>query len=104
MVFLLLRLVTTLATPEPPAAANAVVENNVAAKQAPAAAPGANQAAAQREARAHLQRIEAGPARIRWLMRGAEDEPFKTSCVGQRLAEAQVHTALAREEMRRLAA
>ena len=83
ILFLLLRLLTAPA-PALPAA-------TVAAKPAPTLA----------EARAQLATIEAGPARIRALMRNAQDTQFHASCVAQRLAEAQVHVTLARDEMRR---
>jgi hypothetical protein len=36
------------------------------------------------------------------LLRGANDTQYHASCVAHRLDEAQVHVALAREEMRRL--
>ena len=81
--FLLLRLLTAPA-PALPAAI-------VAAKAAPSIS----------DARAHLASIEAGPARIRALMRNAQDTQYHAGCVAQRLAEAQVHVTLARDEMRR---
>jgi hypothetical protein len=83
ILFLLLRLVTA-PTPALPAA-------TVAAKPAATLA----------ETQAHLARIEAGPARIRTLMRSAQDSQFHAGCVAQRLAEAQVHVTLARDEIRR---
>ena len=82
--FLLLRLLTA---PTPALAAS----TTVAVKPPPTLA----------DARAHLASIEAGPARIRALMRNAQDTQFHASCVAQRLAEAQVHVTLARDEMRR---
>ena len=59
---------------------------------------------ALRDGRAHMATIEAGPARIRGYMRGAQDGPMRMSCVAQRLQEAQVHVTLARDEMQVLAA
>jgi hypothetical protein len=59
--------------------------------------------AALREARAQQAAIDAGPVKIRALLRGANDSQFHASCVAQRLAEAQVHVSLARDEMQRLA-
>jgi hypothetical protein len=58
---------------------------------------------ARRQARVELATIEAAPSRIRKLMRGAQDGPMRLSCVQQRLAEAQVHVTLARDEMQILA-
>jgi len=54
-----------------------------------------------RDARAQIATIEAAPAKIRTFMRGA-DGPVRLSCVQQRLAEAQVHVMLARDEMQTL--
>ncbi len=82
ILFLLLRLLTA-PTPALPAA-------TVAAKPPPTLA----------DARTHLASIEAGPARIRALMRNAQDTQYHAGCVAQRLAEAQVHVTLARDEMR----
>ena len=59
---------------------------------------------ALRDGRAHMATIEAGPARIRGYMRGAQNGPMRMSCVAQRLQEAQVHVTLARDEMQVLAA
>jgi hypothetical protein len=59
---------------------------------------------ALRDARAQMAEIENAPARIRTFMRGAQDGPVRLSCVQQRLAEAQVHVVLARDEMQALAA
>src|SRR5262245_6570360 len=59
---------------------------------------------ALRDARAHLATIEAGPARIRGSMRGAQDQPMRDSCGALPLQEAQVHVTLARDEMQVLAA
>ena len=83
ILFLLLRLVTA-PTPSLPAAV-------VAAKPTPSLS----------DARAHLATIEAGPVRIRALMRNAQDTQYHAGCVAQRLAEAQVHVTLARDEMLR---
>lgn len=58
---------------------------------------------ALRDARAQIATIEAAPAKIRTFMRGAQDGPVRLSCVQQRLAEAQVHVMLARDEMQTLA-
>jgi hypothetical protein len=93
MVFLLLRLLTmpTPAVPPTTTAVQAIVRQ-------PQDDP-----ASLRDARAQLARIEAGQAKIRNIMRVAHDS-YRLSCVAQRLAEAQVHTALARDEMRALTA
>jgi hypothetical protein len=56
-----------------------------------------------RDARAQMAAIEGAPGRIRTFMRGAQDGPVRLSCVQQRLAEAQVHVMLARDEMQTLA-
>jgi len=53
---------------------------------------------------AHLAMIEAAPTKIRTYLRGAQEGPMRMSCVQQRLAEAQVHVMLARDEMKTLAA
>jgi hypothetical protein len=90
MFLLLLRLLT--ATPALP---GAIVEE--AARPQPTV-----DAATLRDARADLATIEAGPARIRTLMRAAGSRPVYEACVGQRLAEAQVQVSLARDEMQRL--
>ena len=82
ILFLLLRLLTA-PTPALPAA-------TVDAKPPPTLA----------DVRAQLASIEAGPVRIRGLMRNAQDTQYHAGCVAQRLAEAQVHVTLAREEMR----
>ena len=58
---------------------------------------------ALRDARAQIATIEGAPAKIRTFMRGAQDGPVRLSCVQQRLAEAQVHVMLARDEMQTLA-
>jgi hypothetical protein len=91
MLLLLLRLLIAPATIFP---AVATVET-VARPQADSAALG--------DARAHQADIDAGPAKIRGLMRIANDTQYRSSCVAQRLAEAQVHVSIARDEMRRLA-
>jgi hypothetical protein len=87
IVFFLLRFLSVVQTPVVSAAA--VVEVEV-------------DAATLRDARAQLDAIEAGPRRIRANMRGAQNDAWRASCVGQRLTEAQVHVGLAREEMQRL--
>jgi hypothetical protein len=61
------------------------------------------EADALRDARAQMAAIEGSPAKIRSFMRGAQEGPMRLSCVQQRLAEAQVHVMLARDEMRVLA-
>jgi hypothetical protein len=58
---------------------------------------------ALRDAGAQMAVIENAPTRIRTFMRGAQDGPMRLSCVQQRLAEAQVHVMLARDEMQMLA-
>jgi hypothetical protein len=58
---------------------------------------------ALRDARAQMAAIEGAPEKIRTFMRGAQDGPVRLSCVQQRLAEAQVHVMLARDEMQTLA-
>jgi hypothetical protein len=98
MLFLLLRLLTTLPTQQVPAEAIAAPVVAIAHPRPPAGA------AALREARAQLATVEGAPARIRMFMRGAQDDAYRASCVAQRLAEAQVHVALARAEMRELTA
>jgi hypothetical protein len=84
MLFLLLRLLTT------PAPALPVVTLADKAVVAPA------------DPRAQMAAIEAGPRKIQKLMRNAQDTSYHATCVAQRLAEAQVHVALARDEMREL--
>jgi hypothetical protein len=92
MLLLLLRLLT-LPAPDLPAAPV------VASAERPAAAV---DGAALREAQANLTTIEAGPRKIRAMLPAAGDRPVYAGCVGQRLAEAQVHVAMARDEMQRL--
>ena len=58
--------------------------------------------AALRGAEADLATVEAGPRRIRGLLPAAGDRAVYAGCVAQRLAEAQVHVSMARDEMRRL--
>ena len=94
MLLLLLRLLTAPATLFPAAA---TVET-VARPQPTQANP-----ASLSDARAYQADVDAGPAKIRALMRVANDTQYRASCVAQRLAEAQVHVALARDEMHRLA-
>lgn len=92
MLFLLLRLLTAPATLFPAAA---IVDT--------ATQPRAGvDAASLQDARANKATIDDGPAKIRALMRGATDTQYHASCVAQRLAEAQVHVALARDEMQQL--
>ena len=98
MLFLLLRLLTALPTQQVPPA---TIPAPVVAVARPQTATGAT---ALRDARAQLAAIEGAPAKIRAFMRGAQDDPYRTSCVAQRLAEAQVHAALARGEMQELTA
>jgi hypothetical protein len=93
MLFLLLRLLTAPTTLFPAAA---VVETATEPRAAVV------HAAALRDARAQQATIDAGPVKIRALLRGANDTQYHASCVAQRLAEAQVHVALARDEMQRL--
>src|SRR4029078_11399713 len=93
MLFLLLRLLTAPTSLFPAAA---IVET---AMHPQAAAVDANSLGA---ARAQQAMIDAGPVKIRALLRGANDTQYLASCVAQRLAEAQVHVALARDEMQRL--
>lgn len=69
---------------------------------APATVAAVTDADALRDARAQIAMIEAAPAKIRTFMRAA-DGPVRLSCVQQRLAEAQVHVMLARDEMQTLA-
>ncbi|HEY7376529.1 MAG TPA: hypothetical protein VIF57_30500 [Polyangia bacterium] len=92
MLLLLLRLLTL---PAPALPAVAVMDS----KARPAAALDAN---ALRAARNDLAMIEAGPHRIRAMLPAAADRAIYTGCVAQRLAEAQVHVAIARDEMQHL--
>jgi hypothetical protein len=92
MLLLLLRLLTA---PTPALPAGAVVEE--AARPQPTI-----DATTLRNAQADLATIEAGPTRIRALMRAAGNRPVYQACVGQRLAEAQVHVSLGRDEMQLL--
>ena len=96
MLFLLLRLLTLPTEQIPPAAIQAPAVVSAARAPAPTAA------AALADARAQLAAIEGSPAKIRTFMRGAQTDPYNASCVAQRLAEAQVHVSLARDEMQRL--
>jgi hypothetical protein len=93
MLLLLLRLLTAPASIFPTAAAMETVTQPQAAH-----VDGASLA----DARARQAEIEAGPAKIRALTRVANDTQYRASCVAQRLAEAQAHVALARDEMQRL--
>ena len=85
-VSILLLLLRFLTVPMPPVVATAAVD-----------------ADALRDARAQMAAIEGAPERIRTFMRGAQDGPVRLSCVQQRLAEAQVHVMLARDEIQTLA-
>jgi len=97
MLLLLLRLLTV---PAPVLPASTVAES--------AATPPAEVApadpAARAESRANMATIEAGPRRIRALLPAARDRAIYASCVAQRLDEAQVHVAMAREAMQKLTA
>jgi hypothetical protein len=95
ILLVLLRLLTA-PLPITPAAAT---ETGTAAAVRPQAK---SDPAALREARAQQATIDAAPAKIRTLLRGANDSQYRASCVAQRLAEAQVHVSLARDEMQRL--
>jgi hypothetical protein len=92
MLLLLLRLLTS---PAPAVPVVAVADKVVEPQPRPSSA-------AVADARARMASIEAGPGRIRMLMRNAQDTQFHASCVAHRLAEAQVHVTLARDEMQRL--
>jgi hypothetical protein len=94
MLLLLLRLLTL---PAPALPAAPVMDS----KARPAAVVDAT---ALRAARSDLAMIEAGPHRIRAMLPAAGDRAIYTGCVAQRLAEAQVHVAIARDEMQRLTA
>jgi hypothetical protein len=94
MLFLLLRLLTAPTSVFPAAA----TVDAVARPQ-----PTFDRAVALSDARAQQMVIDAGPGKIRALMRGASDTQYRASCVAHRLDEAQVHVALARDEMQRLA-
>jgi len=91
MLFLLLRLLTASGTLFPAAVVDAATPPIATVD-----------AAALRDARAQEAAIDDGPVKIRALLRGASDTQFHASCVAQRLAEAQVHVSLARDEMQRL--
>jgi hypothetical protein len=101
MLFLLLRLLTA-PTSLFPAAAVVDTATHPRAAVVDAATQARGDAAALGDARAQQAAIDAGPAKIRALLRGANDTQYHASCVAQRLAEAQVHVALARDEMQRL--
>jgi hypothetical protein len=91
MLFLLLRLLTLPipATPIATAAPEAVVREMRARESS------------LHGARTQMAQIDAGPPKIRAYLRVAHD-PYRSSCVAQRLAEAHVHVSLARDEMQRL--
>jgi hypothetical protein len=93
MLFLLLRLLTSPTTLFPAAA---IVETTTHAQAA------VLDSSSLGVARASQATIDEGPVKIRALLRSANDTQYHASCVAQRLAEAQVHVALARDEMHRL--
>ena len=97
LLLLLLRLLTGPAEVQP---ATATAEAESTAR--PAVAVAAVDPAVLRGAEADLATVEAGPRRIRGLLPAAGDRPIYAGCVAQRLAEAQVHVSIARDEMRRL--
>jgi hypothetical protein len=103
MLFLLLRMLTAPTTLFPAAA---VVETatgpHAALVETATRARGGVDGDALGDARAHQAVIDAGPAKIQALLRAATDTQYHASCVAQRLAEAQVHVTLARDEMQRL--
>jgi hypothetical protein len=103
MLFLLLRILTA---PTSLFSAAAVVETTTkpqaAVVETATGTRGGVDTTALRDARAQQAVIDAGPEKIRALLRGANDTQYHASCVAQRLAEAQVHVALARDEMQRL--
>jgi len=95
LLLLLLRLLTGPAQAQP---ADPVAENSAR----PAAVGAPVDASASNDANADLATVEAGPRRIRKLLPAAGNRPIYAGCVNQRLAEAQVHVSLARDEMKRL--
>src|SRR5262252_8309094 len=98
MLLLLLRLLTL---PAPALPAAAVTDGNA---RPAVIASAAVDATTLRAARTDLAMIEAGPRRIRAMLPAAGDRAIYAGCVAQRLAEAQVHVAIARDEMQRLTA
>jgi hypothetical protein len=103
MLFLLLRMLTAPTTLFPAAAVVETTTKPHAALVETVTGPrGGVASAALRDARAQQAAIDAGPGRIQPLLRGATDTQYHASCVAQRLAEAQVHVTLARDEMQRL--
>ena len=98
MLFLLLRMLTAPTTLFPAAAVVETATEPHAAMVETATRAGA----ALGDARAQQAVIDAGPAKIQALLRGATDTQYHASCVAQRLAEALVHVTLARDEMQRL--
>jgi hypothetical protein len=103
MLFLLLRMLTAPTTLFPAAAVvDTATTPQAAVVETTTRARGDIDAAALGDARAQQATIDAGPEKIRALLRGATDTQYHASCVAQRLAEAQVHVALARDEMQRL--
>jgi len=91
MLFLLLRLMTLPipATATATAAPEAVVREMRARESS------------LRDARTQMALIDTGPTKIRSYLRVAHD-PYRSSCVAQRLQEAEVHVSLARDELQRL--
>ncbi len=102
MLFLLLRLLTAPTTLFPAAVVVDTTTRPHAAVVDTATRARGGVDAALRDARAQQETIDAGPGKIRTLLRGANDTQYHASCVAQRLAEAQVHVSLARDEMQRL--
>ena len=102
MLFLLLRLLTAPTTLFPAAVVVDTATRPHAAVVDTATRARGGVDAALRDARAQQETIDAGPGKIRTLLRGANDTQYHASCVAQRLAEAQVHVSLARDEMQRL--
>src|SRR5881394_2151711 len=102
MLFLLLRMLTAPTTLFPAAAVvDTATRPHAAIVETATRGPGGVDGALG-DARAQQAVIDAGPAKIRALLRGANDTQYHASCVAQRLAEAQVHVTLARDEMQRL--
>ncbi len=103
MLFLLLRMLTAPTTLFPAAAVvDTATKPHAAVVETASRARGGVDGAALGDARAQQALIDAGPAKIQALLRAATDTQYHASCVAQRLAEAQVHVTLARDEMQRL--
>ena len=98
---ILLLLLRLLMAPMPIVPAAATETGGAAAAVRPESAPKTGPEAL-RQAQAQQAAIDAAPVKLRALLRSANDTQYHASCVAQRLAEAQVHVALARDEMRRL--